>query len=79
LNTKTHGADLGSLLDELLAQKEPRSNFDRLQAHLPAGSLASRLVQAYGNPEGKQPAEAVKDIVLVRLNELKAGYDEPGN
>jgi hypothetical protein len=52
------------------------TNFDRLQRHLKAESLAARLAAAYATAPAAGKADALSAITASRLIEITSGYDE---
>ncbi len=50
------------------------TNLERLKGQLKKDSLAARLVSAQMNPGAMKHQEALKKVVLDRLNELRSGY-----
>ena len=55
----------------------PHTNFERLLGHLAKDSLAAKLVTAYAAPGEGTPADAVAQVAVGRLDELKRSYDKP--
>ena len=55
----------------------PENNFERLMTHLRKNSLAAKLVSAYAAPDEGTSAQAIKDVMADRLDELKNSYDSP--
>jgi len=70
----TDGQDQGADGTQLAA---PQSNFDRLATHLRKDSLTAKLVSAYAAAGEKNTAQAIKDVMTARLDELKREYDAP--
>lgn len=54
----------------------PKTNFERLIAHLAKDSLAAKLVTAYAAPGEATPANAAAKVAADRLDELKRSYDQ---
>ncbi len=50
------------------------TNLERFKGQLKKDSLAARLVSAQMNPGAMKHQEALKKVVLDRLNELRSGY-----
>lgn len=65
--------------DELGQTAALQSNFDRLITHLRKDSLAEKLVSAYATTDRQGTAQAVKDVMTTRLDELKREYDAPAD
>lgn len=53
--------------------EQPETNIQRLFDHLQADTLAAKLVSSQIDPQGQQPGEALKQVILDRLEEIKAG------
>jgi hypothetical protein len=49
---------------------DSQSNFERLLGHLENDSLATRFVTARMDTTGATPAEALRRVLVARLNEL---------
>lgn len=50
---------------------DSQSNFERLLGHLEKDSLATRFVTARIDTTGATPAEALRQVLVTRLKELR--------
>ena len=58
---------------------QPKTNFERLLAHLRESSLAAKLVATQVDPENEEPSEALSKVILDRLDQVRREYEQPSD